>query len=664
MKRALVVGLAVFFVPFSVLARTPNDFFFGNQWFLPKVQALAAWDTTTGSREVVVAVIDTGVDLNHPDFAENLWKNTREIPGDRIDNDLNGYVDDVDGWDFVENDNNPSPTDQIPFDPAAINHGTLVAGIIGAVGDNSEGVTGISWQVKIMPLRILNALGSGTEDAAIAAVNYAVANGAEVINLSFTGDRIDNTFSQTIKRAYDHGVVVVAAVGNDGRNGKADLDVHPIYPACLFGSTGEDWVIGVAASTRTDEKADFSNYGKRCTDIAAPGLEMFGPIYQNDLNQFFRDYYRGNWQGTSTAAPVVTGAVALLLSRFPSLTPEEVKIVLQLSVDPLRTAGTPHAAKVGAGRLNIARAFEIAPHFAPPVVRGLTRSPVVFAAGPGARPEVNVFNAEREHLGSYLVYDESFTGGVTVTVADIDQDGEAEIVVVPASEGTAHVRWFEMNGALRGQFQAFAGFRSGFDVAVGDIGGDGQMEFVVSAFEPTASQVEIYSLTGELVKRLPMDPALRGAHVAVGDVDGKLGDEIVLTSANGLNQAIILRGDGTELNRIEVFNATDAKGVTLALGDVDGNGRKDIVVGSRDGVMEARAFTYQGTLLWTRKPRFVDVAKLVQVGVGDIDGNGTDDLLMTDDQARELVMYKGDSEERWKTNEVSGTGVTVGAWTF
>jgi hypothetical protein len=353
-----------------------------------------------------------------------------------------------------------------------------------------------------------------------------------------------------------------------------------------------------------------------------------------------------------------------LRSRFPSLTPEEVKVVLQLSVDPLKTAGTSYTARVGAGRLNIARALEIAPHFAPPIVRGLTRSPIVFGAGPGVKPEVHVFDANRKPLGSYLVYDEGFTGGVTVAVADIDQDGEAEIATVPASGGSAHVRWFELNGALRGQFQAFPGFRSGFDVAVGDIGGDGVMEFVVSAFEPTVGHIEVYSLSGELLKRIPMDPSLHGAHVAVGDVDGKLGDEIVLTSANGLNEVIILRGSGEELNRVEVFGKNDSKGVTLSLGDVDGNGRKDIVVGSRDGVMEARAFTYQGTLLWTRAPRFVDAAKQVQVAVGDLNGDGTDDLLLTDDRARELVIYKDGVEERSLTSEVSGVGVTVSAWTF
>jgi subtilisin family serine protease len=172
------------FCPGLLLAKTANDPLNGFQYYLDPIQAEAAWDYTTGSRSVVVAVIDTGVDIDHPDIYENIWRNIDEVPGDGIDNDHNGYIDDYQGWDFVNDEADPNPKFDSEYSELGLDHGTMVAGIIGARGNNNYGLTGINWEVSIMPLLALNGNGSGENGVVAAAIDYAIANGADIINLS------------------------------------------------------------------------------------------------------------------------------------------------------------------------------------------------------------------------------------------------------------------------------------------------------------------------------------------------------------------------------------------------------------------------------------------------------------------------------------------------
>lgn len=660
-----ILFLALLLQSSSVFAKAPNDPLLDRLWYLDKIHAPAAWDTTTGNDGVVVAVIDTGVDLSHPDIEANLWVNEDEIPGNGIDDDHNGFIDDVHGWDFVEKDATPEPQDHPPFDPAAVSHGTLVAGIIGAVGNNGTGVVGVNWDVKIMPLRILNREGNGTEKAAIDAVNYALDNGADVINMSFTGRDISTPFAHAVKRAYDRGVVFVAAVGNDGQKGQGNLNQTPIYPACLKGALDDDWVIGVAATTSTDEKAAFSNYGKNCTDIAAPGVEMFGTSFYDPENPFFDEHYTGYWQGTSAAAPVVSGAAALLLSRFPTLTPAQIKIILQLAVDPVKTVGTSWFGQVGSGRVNIERALQFAAAYAPPIVRGVTKTPIVFAAGPGFAPEVNVFSAEGEHLGSYLVYDESFTGGVSVMVDDIDQDGQAEVAVIPRSNGTAQVRWFELDGTLRGSFEAFSGVRGGFSLALGDLDADGKLEFVVGSHEGEG-YLEVYTVDGKKVRDMAVADS-KPLMIQVGDLDGTLGDEIVLSPMVGAPVVTVLKGDGTPFNTITVGNPEFTGGISVGLADVTGNGRKEIIVGSRvGGDAWVRAFTFQGVLADAFLAGEADSRSGIQVVVGDVNADGRDDVITMPASRPERITAwsKHAPILSWGLSDVIIGNTELGAWSF
>lgn len=321
------------------ISRTPNDPSFGTLWGLNNtgqssgtanadINAPESWNTTTGTRNTIVAVIDTGVDYRHPDLAANIWVNTREIAGNGKDDDGNGYRDDVNGWDFANNDNNPMDDN---------GHGTHVAGTIGAVGNNGIGVTGVLWNTRIMPLKFLDANGSGYMSNAVRAVNYAVANGAKVINNSYGGGGSDSAMIAALTNARNKGVIFVAAAGNEATNN----DSSPSYPANYAG----DNIVSVAATDRNDRLASFSNYGRTTVDIAAPGASIYSTLPNSKY---------GTFSGTSMATPHVAGAMALVWDANPTWTYKQVIQAVLGSAD--RTSAL--SGKVVTGRLNVLKALQ------------------------------------------------------------------------------------------------------------------------------------------------------------------------------------------------------------------------------------------------------------------------------------------------------------------
>ena len=298
----------------------PNDSVFPYQWSLDKIDASQAWDLHTGDPETVVAVIDWGVDYDHRDLRGNMWVNDAEANGETgVDDDENGYVDDVYGYDFSGGQGDP-------IDTTGNGHGTHCAGIAAAQGNNLLLITGVCWDARVMALKF-----DGTETDAATAMYYAVANGADVTSNSYGGRNPEATVEQAIQYAHSQGVVMVAAAGNESSSSL-------FYPAAY------DHMIAVASTDTNDEKASHSNYGS-WVDIAAPGVGIYSLYPGGGLF---------NLSGTSMACPHVAGAAALLLSLHPTLTPDEVRDVLMDTADPIAPG------ICASGRLNLASAMAAA----------------------------------------------------------------------------------------------------------------------------------------------------------------------------------------------------------------------------------------------------------------------------------------------------------------
>ncbi len=307
------------------------------------IDAELAWDITTGAGSVVVAVIDTGVDYGHPDLVDNIWTNPGEIPGNGLDDDGNGYVDDVHGWDFINNDNDPMDDHS---------HGTHVSGTIGARGNNGLGVVGVSWQVRIMALKFLGAGGSGSTADAVRAVEYATLMGVDITNNSWGGGGFSQALLDAINAGGQAGVLFVAAAGNSGLN----TDISPHYPS----SYDSDAVLSVAATDADDRLAGFSNYGATTVDLGAPGVSTLSSVPGGGY---------GFKSGTSMAAPHVSGAAALLRSLRPGLELGALKGRLMNEGDPIPAlAGTT----VSGNRLNAYLAVREPDDIAPGGVADLT----------------------------------------------------------------------------------------------------------------------------------------------------------------------------------------------------------------------------------------------------------------------------------------------------
>lgn len=313
-------------VPLDKIDLTPNDPSYGTQWHLAKIQADLAWNVSTGSSSIVVATVDNAVDINHTDITASKWVNSGEIPNNNVDDDGNGYVDDINGYDVADNDNNPTPPS------SSFSHGTHVAGITGATTNNNTGIASIGFGIRVMGVKATKNSGSALSITdGYAGITYAAAAGAHVINLSWGGSSYSATAQSVINGAYNAGAICVAAAGNNG-------DIEPHYPAAY------DHVISVGNTTNTDAKSSTSSYGG-WVDVSAPGTSIYSTYPFNTYQTI---------SGTSMASPLVAGLVGLMLSHNSNLNMTDVENCLYSTCDPVTGSNSQW---MGAGRINAFKAM-------------------------------------------------------------------------------------------------------------------------------------------------------------------------------------------------------------------------------------------------------------------------------------------------------------------
>ena len=563
-------------------ALNPNDTYFSLQTRLQQIKAPEAWEIIKESPNVVVAIIDSGVDIDHPDLQDNIWRNLKEIPGDGLDNDKNGFVDDVNGWDFVLNSPDPRPKFAGPFNRLGMNHGTVVAGVIGAKGNNNFGVAGISWKIKIMPLRVMDGEGTGTSSAVYQAVEYAIKQKAEVINLSMVGEAFDPLLNEAIAEAYRAGIVIVAAAGNEnglGPNGEdfsLNLALHPQYPICHDGQPGQNYVLGVGSVDENDVKSVFSNFGSECLDLVAPGEGFLSTQFYSPIMADFYKYFGGYWSGTSLAAPQVSAAAALLKALKPGLTNAEIYQLLMETTDNIDGKNPDFKGLLGSGRLNLSQALNKA-------MLRTDDSLTLISAGSGEEPYLRFFNSSGTVEFSVLAYDKTFKGGVGLALGDLEGNGLPEIITSPLA-GVAPVKIFNIRGDFINQFYPYDKlFKGGVKVISGDIEADGSAEIITSPLSQFKPLVRVF------------------------DKNGQLKQEFL------------------------AFKENDQDGLELALVDVNADGKKEILVYKKDNSSAIRIFSSAGKLLLEFNS-FDNLKQSIAVTVADISDDPRDEIIVAENK--------------------------------
>lgn len=622
----------------------PDDELYSSQSSHYFSRAESGWDVTTGSSDVVIAVIGTGVERSHPDLSANMWTNQNEIAENGIDDDANGFIDDIGGWDFSENNNDVTPTNS---------HETEVAGVIGAVGNNTQGIAGVMWNSAIMPLKV-----SYTSAQVAQAIDYAESNGAKVINMSFGSYDInkygnDTVVELSVNSAFSNGAVLVATAGNDSVDTKR-------FPAAL------DNVIAVAASELEqvggyEKRASFSNYGS-WINVSAHGWEVVttttGSAYRYE-------------SGTSFAAPYVSGLAGLLFSKDPTLTPTDVWLRIEYAADSIDPDYF-----IGTGRVNVEASLNLEANpslysvIKSPNNRSLVSGPVEFmgtslgdsyvmeyrysetgtwiefasggqsinavlggldlSAQPGGMYYVRLISAlgPVQVTDQVMVYKETgvesgwpiVTGSSfrAQTYANIDNDTDMEIIAVDNS-GAVHA-WHHDGMTVSGWPKDIGGARSLLlEPVVGDIDGNADVEILVA--NRFTGLVHAWHHDGTSVNGWPIlvpnNADVGGIMLANLDNDGAL--KVVTTStlpSQGGCVVDVLNGDGSTIGGnwpVTLNEPLDRNcNSTPVVGDIDGDGDQEIVV-SAD--WKVYAFNQDGSLVagWpstlnarTRSPSLVD----------------------------------------------------------
>jgi subtilisin family serine protease len=688
----------------------PNDFEFDSLYGIlntganggtvgADIDATDAWGISTGSRDMIVAVIDTGIDYFHEDLRANMWVNSREIPGNGIDDDGNGFVDDVYGYDFVSNDSSP-------FDDHF--HGTHVSGIIGATGNNGIGVVGVCWNVQLMAVKAFNEQGSGDIATAVAAIHYAIANGARVINASWSSSDRSRALEDAVEEARAAGVVFVAAAGNSHTS-------NPFYPAAY------DSVLAVASINNKGEMSPFTNFGKH-VDLSAPGEQILSTIPDSRYDSI---------SGTSMSTPYVAGAAALILSRHPEFTPAQVANILKNTTDYV-----PSYSYIGSGRLNVFKALQVdvplpdADLKAPAVVQGKVTFTGTAASdhfhhyalfyGTGVQPtQWTEFHDSDQQVHDGVLYtgfDSTILddGTYTFRIDVWNDNGQPAHAVV-----TCDVRNVELSspltsdiaragaplalrGTVLGQGRRFGlewaqgltptnWSTNGFTVPANSEVSNGVLGLFDTTLVPAnefysfrlsatnaAGQVQQFEsdfvwLDSRLRPGFPIYLPFEGEYpiedwrqAKVADLDGDGHKEIIIVdhgnSEGKVARLLVFHDDGT-LAWSRDLNFDPPYSDVPTIGDLDGDGKLEILV---DVGSTFYAFAHDGTMLPGLWPLTLTAQGLGKI-IADLDGDGKKEIIALANVAPtngppvvNLAIYdrEGHAIQRWEVPACNATNVT------
>ena len=606
----------------------PNDPEFPDQYAHQLIQMSDAWDISTGSHDVVVAVLDTGVDVNHPDLKDNIWINEDEIPDNGEDDDENGYIDDIHGWNFEDDSNEVTPEESFW---GISGHGTQVSGVIAAVGNNGEGVSGINWHCSIMALRLSLEI---TSAEVATALDYAAANGAHVLNMSFAADEFgpdgDPIVKTAIDNAFAQGVLLSASAGNEDTT-------KPNYPAAYYN------VMAVASTNGEDIKTGHSSFGP-WVDITAPGTD----IVTTDLDG---EYIAT--AGTSFSSPYVGAVGALVMSHRPELTNVEVRAILENTTDPVYYGDIdPDLGYIGTGRVNAYQALLAADQRHPLGEIVAPRQEQLFASDVNDIPLVLFVHGDSYQL-EYRGYEE--TDWVLLSEGSSPTDPNGLVHLSFANPGTGV---FELRLSVTKEGSTHID-RKTFG-----------LEFASS--QPPWPMPE----EAEDPEDIP-DEMYLGSPLCL-DVDGDGRNEIIQASMTWADYEpsgtiTIWNEDGTSLpgwpkalgSGSEPWDSITASG--LAVGDIDGDGDYEIVVVDDYNVM--------ATALHVETGEVVDGDWPVEVGgywyayiignpiLADLDGDGDSEIIVAlDEESREsdgLFAIQGDGTFLWQRRYTSEGPMSV-----
>lgn len=651
----MLIVIAGVFTPFFAQAVLSNDPFV-EQWGYQDTGVYNAWQKSTGSKRVVVAIVDNGFDNLHPDLLGNIWRNVNEIPNNNIDDDKNGYVDDVSGWNFVPEDsdgdgvinenekkgnNNPRPkvtnlTDLQKSDNI-YSHATAVAGLIGAVGNNSRDGAGVNWKVSLMNLRVLGNSGAGEQIYVAPAIKYAVDNGADIINISLVAGE-DDEIKQAVEYARQKGVVVVAAAGND----TADLNIDHVLPVCADYGNSVQGVLGVSAIDDGHRMARFSNSGSECVDITAPGTNINTLGYFLEGNGNNPEYVRG-WFGTSFSAPFVSGAAALIKSVEPDWKAPEIYQALLATVHKTPPSDPEEYKNLfGSGLLQVDQAVEYAiSHATPDTLLKTNKKFVIFSPVDGQVTERDISrekegnygfdtlkNTNRIFLGNTKegmiwivekkqsnsqsvieVYDSGWnkkntwtlsTLGVSaMNVGDADGDGNDDLVTLQNTKSKNNFKVYNLDGTLLNTFSDKAIPRVGF---LGFVSNDVNNSKDIVVLNSERDRQIIYRFAnGKLMGTLSLFDINNVVDFQAVDIDGDGIEEYVILGDNhGQSTLAIYQKNGT-LSIAFPLGQYQTKDIRFHVYDYDDDGRRDIIIYplSSNGVLSAWSNSGDKLMEWT-----------------------------------------------------------------